>query len=234
MIQFRRLAMAAVSAAALVLLLPVPSHAQQAEVGGWLGYGSATQVTTDLTVCTINGCAPSWSSRQDRPRAVGGGVDVRVAATRWLALRAGLDLAPKGHGVGQAGDLRVASLYLELPVIVDVRLIRLGPAELWLGAGMAPATLLSCRVHTAERGYPYRSYETPCGQPDPVNGLEYGPTASHDLSWILAPAIRVPLEHGSLALEARASRGLLDITPVETGSTRNRGYFVAVWYGFEI
>lgn len=213
---------------------PAPAHAQHTEIGAWVGYGSATEVTTGITICTAADCGPSWMSRPQRPRAPAGGLDFRIAATDWLAFRAGLSLIPKGHGVGRDAGLRVAALYLELPVLLDVRLARIGPAELRLGAGVAPAALLSCHVRTVERQYPFRSYDTPCAEPSPVTGTEYGPAVGHDFSWLLVPGIRIPFDHGSLDLEVRVIRGLLDLKPADGGITRNRAYSVSVGYGWRL
>jgi hypothetical protein len=209
-----RLALTVVAAAGV---LPAGARAQALEVGGWAGYARSNEFTTDISICTTNGCGPAQTNPHFGRTVPAAGVMLRQEMTTWLAVRAEMALAGKGYGPGdERSDTRVHSSYLEFPLLAEVRLLRIGPTRLQLSGGVAPAVLLSCRAS----GSLLRT--DGCRDRDPGTGDLRAPRPSYDLGWVIAPGIRLPVSRGTLLLEIRHTRGLLDIKPDETGRTVNR------------
>jgi hypothetical protein len=202
----------------------VGSEAQQTEIGVWGGIARTNEITSTI-LCTLD-CGPSSFWNHHWRHTATGGVTVRRPVGARLAARAEISLAPKGYGPGATPhDWRVASRYLELPLLIDVRLLKLGPAEMQLGAGLAPAVLLACSVSgTTVEGF----METGCGERDPRTGGSSGPGIGWDLGWVVAPAVRLPAGPAHLTIEARHTRGLVDIRPGGGGSTTNRSTAIVV------
>jgi hypothetical protein len=200
------------------------SEAQQTEVGVWGGIARTNEITSTI-LCTLD-CGPSSFWNHYWRHTATGGVTVRRPVGARLAARAEISLAPKGYGPGTTPhDGRVASRYLELPLLIDVRLLKLGPAEIQLSAGLAPAVLLACTVSgTTVEGF----VETGCGERDPRTGGSSGPGIAWDVGLVIAPGMRVPAGPAQLTVEARHTRGLVDIRPGSGGSTTNRATALAV------
>lgn len=208
-----RLALTAVSAASV---LPAGARAQALELGAWGGYARSNESTTGFSICNVNGCAPSGSQHGFGRTAPVAGMMLRREGTAWLAFRAEIALAGKGWGPGdEQHRTRVHSTYLELPLLAEVRVVKIGPARLQLSGGLAPAVLLSCRASVN----PLRTRG--CRERDPNTGELHPPRPSYDLGWVVAPGIRLPVSRGTLLLEIRHTRGLLDLEPDEQGRTVN-------------
>lgn len=148
---------------------------------------------------------------------------LRKEMTAWLAVRAEMALAGKGYGPGdERSQTLVHSSYLEFPLLAEVRLLRMGPTRLQLSGGAAPAVLFSCRAS----GSILRT--NGCRDRDPTTGDLRAGRPSYDLGWVIAPGIRLPVSHGTLLLEIRHTRGLLDLEPDEAGRTLNRSTALVV------
>jgi hypothetical protein len=208
-----RLALTAVSAAGM---LPAGAGAQALELGAWGGYARSNESTTGFSLCNSNGCEPSGRQHGFERTAPAAGMMLRRESTAWLAFRAEIALAGKGWGPGDEHHRnRVHSTYLELPLLAEVRVVKIGPTRLQLSGGLAPAVLLSCRASVnllRTRG---------CRERDPITDEFRPPRPSYDLGWVIAPGIRLPVSRGSLFLEYRHTRGLLDLEPDEQGHTVN-------------
>jgi hypothetical protein len=208
-----RLVLTAVVAAGV---LPAGARAQALELGVWGGYARSNEFTTDVSICNANGCAPTETNPSFERTAPVAGVMLRREMTAWLAVRAEMALAGKGYGPGdERSRARVHSSYLEFPVLAEVRLLGVGPARLQLSGGLAPAVLLSC----SSSG---NSFITGgCRDREPGTGELHAPRRSYDVGWVIAPGIRLPVSRGTLLLEIRHTRGLLDLQPDEEGRTVN-------------
>jgi hypothetical protein len=215
-------------AAALAALgtVPVDLGAQSLEAGIWGGYARSNEVTTNVVICTGFECSPSVIHPHFTRNAGVAGVVLRQQRTERLALRGEVVYARKGFGPGdERSDWRVASQYLELPLLAEVVVLRLGSARLQASGGLAPAVLLSCRVSgTTVHGF----ITAGCAEHDPIADRSYGPNVSYDLGWVVAPGLRLPTSNGSLLVELRHTRGLLDIRRDRDSHTANHSTAVAV------
>lgn len=143
-----------------------------------------------------------------------------------VAFRGEVVLAQNGYGPGdERSDWRVASQYLEFPLLAEVRLLQLGASRLQLSGGLAPAVLLACQVSgTTEAGF----IAADCNERDPIKDESYGPSASWDLGLVMAPGLRVPTRYGSMLFELRHTRGLVDIRPDRGDHTGNHSTAVSL------
>lgn len=199
---------------------PSSVAAQTMEIGGWVGYSVSNEYTSGFGICNVNGCYPSSSNPHYSRTAPAAGLVVRAAWSERLALRGELMLSHRGYGPGEAPHRqRVASRYLELPLLAELHLAKVGPAGVAISGGVAPALLLSCSYSGRRSAGPVTAG---CGETDPLTGRSYGPDVGYDLGWILAPGLRFPVPRGSVSLELRHRRGLVDIRSDYHGRTANR------------
>jgi|GEM_PF-6172387 len=210
---------------------PAVGSAQQSlEFGVWGGYARSNEFTNDVTLCVLYTCGPTTTNPHFWRHAFASGVMLRQQRSERTAVRAEAALVPKGYGPGDhRSDWHQAALYMEVPVLAEVRLLEIGALGLHLSSGLAPALLLSCTVSgsTADGFIQER-----CDRTNPVTGRSYGPGVSHDLGWVVAPGARLPTAAGNLILELRHTRGLIDIRPDAVGRTTNRStviIFASSW-----
>ncbi|CAN5653092.1 hypothetical protein BH23GEM6_BH23GEM6_11780 [soil metagenome] len=207
-------------------LSPAATSAQQGlEIGIWGGHSRTNEFTSDLTLCVLYTCRPTTMNPHFWRNAPTGGLMIRQQKSERLALRAEAVLAPKGFGPGdERSDWRLASQYLEIPLLAEIRMLRVGSLGLHLSGGLAPAVLVSCTVSgTTIDGF----IQEPCAELNPVTGKSYGPSVAYDLGWAVAPGIRLPMGTGNLLLELRHTRGLIDTRPDAAGHTTNRSTAIA-------
>lgn len=184
---------------------------------GWVCPNERIEFTTDISICNANGCAPTQTNPTFARTVPVAGVMLRKEMTAWLAARAEVALAGKGFGPGDArNETRVHSSYLEFPLLAEVRVLKIGPTRLQLSGGLAPAVLLSCRAS----GSILRT--DGCRDRDPTTGEVLASRRFYDVGWVVAPGIRLPVSRGTLLLEIRRTRGLLDLEPDEQGRTVNQ------------
>jgi hypothetical protein len=218
----RSVVLALLSSAAVA----APSAAQELHVGVWGGLTRSNEFTTGTSICVMDRCGPTTTNPHFWRRAPAGGVSARRTLGGRLALRGELAFAGRGYGPGdERSDWRVASQYLEAPLLAEVGMIRLAGARLHVAAGVAPAVLLACEVSgTSAAGF----VTAGCSDPHPVTGATYGPGVSHDVGLVLAPGLRTSLGGAEVLVELRYTRGLVDTRPGAAGHTANRSTGVMV------
>jgi hypothetical protein len=213
-----------------LLLSAAPAAAQQLEIGVRGGLARSNEVTSQIEICfhpAPGECGPASTHPHHWRQAPTYGVVLRQQATRRTALRGELNLVHRGHGPGEMSASHVASRYLEAPLLLELRLARTGALELQLAGGVAPAVMLACRYTGLDVNGPV---DAPCDEISPWSGESYGPTVDYDLGALLAPGVRLHTGGGSLGLEFRYSRGLVDVRPEAHGRTTNLSFVTAVAY----
>ena len=201
-------------------------HAQALEIGLSGGQIWSKQVTTDLTLCNMNGCGPTTMWPSYGRSAWIGGVIARLELSDRFAVRLQPRLALKGFGPGPGTrDRRVDSRYLEFPLLAELRIVRYGPASFVLGGGVAPGVLVDCGTSgTTVDGEEEGDCEGAGG-----NSLDGGPAADFDFGWVVAPTLRFDIGgSATLSLEGSYTRGLIEIEPEEPGTTTNRSFVLAL------
>lgn len=198
--------------------------AQSFDVGLRVGWAQSNEFT-HFVLCNARGCGPSSSWPGFRRNAPTAALVVGVNGSNWLGARAEVALAQKGYGPGdERSDWRVASQYLEFPLLVQARLLRTALLDVQVRSGLAPAVLVSCRV----AGTTISGFATgDCGEPLPATQSSYGPDVPYDLGWVIGWGIRFAGTFGDPVVEVSHTRGLIDIRE-ESGHTANRSTSISV------
>lgn len=213
---------------ALVLLAvaPAPASAQQVELGAWGAFSRSSEITTDIYICTMDGCSPSAMMPHRSVHAPAVGVTGRVALHPRVALRGELALVPKGYP--PPTHPYVTSTYLEAPLALEVAWLRLGRVDLTAAGGVAPALLLACTV-SARTVDGFR--QTGCQEE--WHGQILGPR-DRDLGVLLAVGARLRGEGGAAFVELRRVHGVVDTNPHAYGRTLNRTLALLAGYAVVI
>jgi hypothetical protein len=216
--------------ALLLLFAALPAAAQQLEIGVHGGLARSNEITSGVMICQEGGagsCGPTSFNPHYWRHAPTFGLLLRQQTSPALGLRGELNLAHRGYGPGAQSADHVAALYLETPLLAELRLLRRGMLEVQLAGGLAPALLLSCRFTGRDVNGPV---DARCDEVSPWGGESYGPTSRYDVGAVLAPGLRLRTAGGSLGLEHRFSHGLVDIRPTGRGITTHRSHVTAITF----
>ncbi len=210
-------------------LLAVPSHAgADVEVGSYLGGGSTSVFTTYSCPTSTTGevCGTS-SEPHEGAKGITLGAFGRYAVIPAVMIEANVLYAQKGYDV----EPTVRVDYLEAPLLVRVDPLRgRSPARLFAFAGVAPAVRVGCSasgvafdnaMHTSY------AYSGSCDSaPTP-------PTPSRfDLGGVLGGGVGWTFGFGTLELQARFARSLIDIGGRGGGGTTvNDAFYVLAGFG---
>lgn len=147
------------------------------------------------------------------------GAFFRVPLAGWVSLQPGLLIASKGGASATTIDSLPGTsrfdfdlVYLDLPLLLRLRLPAPGGTRLILSGGMAPGLRIGCNLELSNGGFVLARES--CVQAG-VTGLQ-----DWDVAALGGAGLAIPIERSELALELRYSEGLRTLS--DLSSIRNR------------
>jgi hypothetical protein len=213
------------------------AHAQpQVELGAYGGLTSSkplTYVCIDLLLG--DPCSPGTSTPHYSESGFALGAYLRVPVHPIALLEADLLYAQKGENGGPNG-LQTTHHYVELPLLAQVDPLRtLSHARVFALAGVSPAIRVGCTT----KGPIFDNdtqmvvdYSGSCEDlPPPLNRrvpklFDFGVVVGAGVGW--------ELPFGTVELQARYTRGLVDTRDDDGGKTINRTFFVMAGFGMAV
>jgi hypothetical protein len=219
-----------------ILIDSAVAHAQApVEVGAYGGVTSSKPLTyTCIYLLEGAPCSPGRSWPHYSERGFTGGAYLRFPAHRVVLLEADLLYAQKGTNGGPNGT-HTTFHYLELPLLVQVDPIRAkSPGRMFALVGLSPAIRVGCTVtgpiFDNDAHGVVNSSDSCEDLPGPLNERE---PKLFDVGLVLGVGIGRQLPFGTVELQARYTRGLIDSRDDE-GKTINRTFFVMFGFGVAV
>jgi len=208
------------------------AHAEpRVEVGGYGGWSSAKTLTYDCTQLLGTGdasCSDSISEPHNSEGGIALGAYVRYAVHPAVLLEADLLYAQKGENTGTHTTYH----YIEAPLLARVDPVRpWSHARVFAYAGLAPAIRIACTttgmIFDNDTHMPI-DYSGSCQSlPVPLNDRV---PSFFDLGLVIGAGFGYEISFGTIELQVRYTRGLID-TQDEGGETINRASYFLVGYG---
>ena len=213
------------------------AHAQpRFEVGAYGGLTSSKPLTfTCIDLLLGDPCSPGMSQPHYSERGFTLGAYLRLPIHPVALLEADVLYAQKGRSGGPNGT-HTTYHYVELPLLAEVDPIRsTSDARVFALAGLSPAVRVGCTVSgpifdnsTAMAVH----YSGSCEDlPPPLNKRE---PKLFDLGLVVGAGVGWELPFGTLEIQGRFVRGLVDISDNDGGKTINRSLFLIAGFGMAV
>ena len=212
-------------------------HAQSpVEVGAYGGLTSSKPLTFGcIDLLLGDPCSPSTSMPHYSERGFTGGIYLRVPVHPVALLEADLLYAQKGTNGGPNGT-HTTHHYVELPLLAEIDPVRsTSHARVFALAGLSPAIRVACTVtgpiFDNDLHMPV-DYAGSCEDlPAPLDKRE---PRLFDLGLVIGAGVGWELPFGTVDVQARYTRGLVDTRDDEGGKTVNRTLFLMAGFGIAL